>query len=229
MTDLTAVFLAGLLGSAHCVGMCGGFVALLGMGAAQRVAPRQAAYFTGKTMSYMAFGAVAGGAGHVLREALVGVGSVVGLGLGVAMVGAGLSVCGVVWGRRSTGSGRFAARLAPVVGRLVRSERPTALVALGAVNGLLPCGLVYGMLAVAASSGSPTRGALTMAVFGMATVPALALSGALGARLRPTRRVWMQRTAGALVVAMGLLTVVRSAEALAPAPEAPPAVCHTSR
>jgi sulfite exporter TauE/SafE len=79
------------------------------------------------------------------------------------------------------------------------------------------------MLAVAAATGGAASGALTMAVFGLATVPALALSGLLGARLRPARRVWMQRAAGALVVAMGLLTAARGAEALVPAPPAAPA------
>ena len=59
-----------------------------------------------------------------------------------------------------------------------------------------------------------------MAVFGLATVPALALTGLVGARLRPRRRLWMQRAAGALVVVMGLVTLVRGAEALGPDPHA---------
>lgn len=228
MEPLVAALLAGLLGSAHCVGMCGGFVALLGVGSERSVAPRQAAYFAGKTLTYSAFGAIAGGAGHSLAEAFGAFGGTVGLGLGVLMVVAGLAVCGVSWGRRTSG-GRFAACLGPVVGRLVASERRGAVVALGAVNGLLPCGLVYGMLAVAATSGGAARGALVMAVFGLATVPALAVVGVLGARMRPERRVWMQRLAGVLVVAMGLLTVARSAPALAAptghAPHAAEAMC----
>ena len=226
LTDLTAVFLAGLLGSAHCVGMCGGFVALLGMGSDRAAVGRQAAYFLGKTATYTAFGALAGAGGAALRGAFAGVGGAVAVGLGLAMVAAGLAVCGVAWGR-GLGASRLAARLGPLVGRLVGSGKPGSAVALGMVNGLLPCGLVYGMLAVAASAGGPARGALTMAVFGLSTVPALALTGLLGARLRPSRRLWMQRAAGALVVAMGLLTVARGAEALAPAPrpEAPVTMC----
>ena len=195
------------------------------------MAARQAAYFFGKTLTYAAFGAVAGVAGLALREALGGVGGVLGVGLGLVLVALGLGLCGVAWGRGGAPGARLAARLGPAVGRLVASGRPGALVGLGALNGLLPCGLVYGMLAVAAQSGGAGRGALVMAVFGAATVPALALTGALGARLRPARRVWMQRAAGALVVAMGLLTVARGAEALAPTPRAPAAevVCGVGR
>lgn len=213
MLDLAAAFTAGLLGSAHCVGMCGGLVALVGAGRRAGVGPRQAAYFAGKTLTYAAFGAAAGGGGLALREVLAGFGGAVSVALGAAMVVAGLAVCGVAWGRGAVAS-RLASRLSPVVGRLAGSERPGALVALGAVNGLLPCGLVYGMLAVAATSGSVGRGALTMAVFGLATVPALALVGVLGARLRASRRLALQRLAGVLVVAMGVLTVVRGASAL---------------
>lgn len=225
---LTTALAAGLLGSAHCVGMCGGFVALLGVGTDGRVASRQAAYFLGKTGTYAAFGALAGAAGFALEEAFAGLGGVVAVGLGGAMVAAGLAVCGVAWGVRAPGAG-LAARLGPAVGRLVGSGRPGALVALGALNGLLPCGLVYGMLAVAAASGSAAGGALTMSVFGLATIPALAVTGALGARLRPSRRLWLQRLAGALVVAMGLLTIARGAHALTPAhATAEAAVCDVA-
>ena len=229
MLDLAAVFLAGLLGSAHCVGMCGGFVALLSVGSDQSVAARQAAYFAGKTLTYALFGAVAGAVGFAMADLFGGIGGVVSVGLGAVMVLTGLAVCGVAWGGARAPVGKVAALLGPVIGRLIQSERRGALLALGAVNGLLPCGLVYGMLAVAATSGGPGRGALTMAVFGLATVPALALVGTLGTRLRPSRRVAMQRLAGVLVVAMGVLTLVRGADALAPVGHGghPAVVCGT--
>ena len=218
--DLIAVFLAGLLGSAHCVGMCGGFVVLLGVGSDREVAVRQAAYFSGKTLTYATFGAAAGAVGGAFQDVLGGVGGALGVGLGLAMVAFGLGLCGVAWGRTGAPGGRLAARLGPAVGRLVASGRHGSLVALGALNGLLPCGLVYGMLAVSAGSGSALGGALTMAVFGLATVPALALTGLLGTRLRPRRRLWMQRAAGALVVVMGLVTLARGVEAFGPEPHA---------
>ena len=58
MLDLTAVFFVGLLGSAHCAGMCGGFVALLGA-SSDRPRRAQAIYFAGKTATYAAFGLLA--------------------------------------------------------------------------------------------------------------------------------------------------------------------------
>ncbi len=226
MTALAAVFLIGLLGSAHCVGMCGGFVVLLGVGGRRGAALRQGVYFAGKTAAYAALGALAGAAGGLLGEALRRFSGALGLGLGLLLVLSGLAVCGVAWGR-GPGLSRVAGRLAPAIGRLVQSGRLPALAALGALNGLLPCGLVYAMLARAAATGSAATGALTLAVFGAATVPALAATGLLGARLRPARRLAFQRMAGALVVAMGLLTVARGAEALAVRPAARPGAALT--
>lgn len=214
MLDLAAVFLAGLLGSAHCVGMCGGFVALIGVGGDRSAATRQGAYFAGKTATYTAFGAVSGAVGGLAAGLLGGVAGALAVGLGVAMVAVGLGLCGVAWGGARAPGTQVAARLSPVIGRLVGVGSPPALFGLGAVNGLLPCGLVYGMVAVAASTGSAASGAATMAVFGLSTVPALALTGVFSQRLRPSGRAQMQRLAGVLVVVMGVVTVARGADAL---------------
>ena len=229
LPTLAAAALAGLFGSAHCVGMCGGFVALLGLDGGRGVGRRQVAYFAGKTATYATFGALAGAAGTLLVDALGGLAGVVAVALGLAMVALGLGLCGVAWRRASTHRSGVAQHLAPAIGRLVASSSVPSLVGLGALNGLLPCGLVYGMLGVAAASGGAASGAATMTVFGLATLPALAATGWLGARLRPAGRRRMQRLAGMLVVAMGLLTAARGASALTPAPEPPvgDAVCHT--
>ena len=216
--DLSVVFVIGLLGSAHCVGMCGGFVALLGhTGSPGRARHRQTAYFAGKTATYAAMGALAGIAGGALGIALSSFQGVLSVALGLGLVAVGLGLCGVL--SRLPGAGRVSARAAayfgPAIRRLVQRETPAALFGLGALNGLLPCGLVYGMLAKAATTGSAVGGALTLAVFGLGTVPALALVGSVGALVPPARRRWLQRAGGVLVVALGVLTIARVAAAVA--------------
>jgi hypothetical protein len=88
------------------------------------------------------------------------------------------------------------------------------VVALGALNGLLPCGLVYSALLLAASTGEAGRGALGMALFGLGTFPALLTldlgAGALGVRFRQT----MMRLAGGLMLLVGLQLVLRGGAAL---------------
>ena len=204
------------------MGMCGGFVAILGASSEAHPYRAQAAYFAGKTATYAAFGALAGAAGASLTDLFGTLGGAFGVALGLALVAVGLGLCGLAWRGASAPGARAVAALGPAIRQLVQSGSVASIAGLGALNGLLPCGLVYGMLAVAAASGGAGQGALTMTVFGLATVPALAMAGYVGGRLRPSRRVWMQRAAGALVLALGVLTVARGATALgAGAPDRP--------
>ena len=216
--DLSVVFLVGLLGSAHCVGMCGGFVvAVAHAGGRRRAALRQGAYFLGKTSTYAAFGALAGLAGGAAGLALSSLQGLLSLVLGLILIGVGLALCGALrrFGEPARVGGRAAVVLGAAVRRLVGSNRLGAVYGLGAVNGLLPCGLVYGMLAKAATTGSAGAGALTLAMFGIGTVPALFATGLFGALMPVGRRLWLQRAGGVLVVALGVLTLARSAVAFA--------------
>ena len=228
MLDLPVIFLVGLLGSAHCVGMCGGLVAAVTHGRGGRTSGVQARYFLGKTLSYTALGALAGLVGGAAGIVLAGFQGMLSVALGLVLVAVGLALCGAFRALGPTRLGRWAsARLYAPVGHLLASERRGAVVALGALNGLLPCGLVYAMLAKAATTGSATAGALTLAVFGLATLPALSVVGWLGGRVPPARRLWLQRAGGVLVVLLGVLTVARAATALALlTPEAGTAAHH---
>lgn len=218
MPDLVAVFLIGLLGSMHCVGMCGGFVLALSKPgqAARRVHAHQTLYFLGKTLSYAALGAVTGGLGHLVGSAFAGLQNVLSIVLGVFLVGVGLGLLGVV---RPFEGPRFLARLRllpALMGRLLKRRTYAATFGLGTVNGFLPCGLVYGALALAAATGSPVGGGLTMAVFGLATIPALYLLSLLGFLMRPAWRTRLSRFGGVLVVILGLVTILRGTPALDP-------------
>jgi sulfite exporter TauE/SafE len=85
----------------------------------------------------------------------------------------------------------------------------------GLVNGLLPCGLVYAYLALAASSAEPWQGALTMAAFGLGTIPILALVGTGGHFLSRTARWRLLRLAAWCVVLTGVLSILRGISAVA--------------
>ncbi len=218
MTDLVAVFLIGLLGSAHCVGMCGGFVLAVAQGhrGARGAQVHQVLYFLGKTLTYALFGAVAGGLGHVIGAVFSGVQNALSIVLGLFLVGIGLGLLGML--RRFEGP-RFMARfnkLPAVIGGLLKRRTHAATFGLGMVNGLLPCGLVYGVLALAAATGGPLRGALTMAVFGVATIPALYLLAMASFLMRPAWRMRLNQISGVLVVLLGLITILRGTPAIDP-------------
>ena len=216
MADLGFVFLIGLLSSLHCVGMCGGFVLALGQIHQSGLHLRQALYFSGKTLTYAVFGAIAGAFGAAVLDTASGFQNVISVVLGVGLVVIGLSLTGVLRRFRIGDRLAEAAVLSKALGALLQRPNLRATFALGMVNGLLPCALVYGLLIKAASTGSAVDGALTMAVFGLATIPVLYLLGLSGKLIRPIWRQRLSRVAGALVIVMGLLTIARGFATTAP-------------
>ncbi|GAB5550118.1 MAG: sulfite exporter TauE/SafE family protein [Sandaracinaceae bacterium] len=213
---LVSAFLFGLLGSGHCAGMCGPLV----LAAAQRhrtaaeLQVHQALYHLGKTLAYATLGAAAGALAGLAGDGLAAVAQsgqrVLSVALGLGLVALGIALLA---GRRLPEGSAWAFRL-PVFGAvfkaLVRERSLRASVGLGFLNGLLPCGLVYAGLGVAATTGSALGGALSMAAFGLGTAPALVAVGTLGYAARPAWRSRMQRAAGALLVLAGLPTVLRA-------------------
>lgn len=210
MTDFSLVFAAGFLGSAHCVGMCGGFVLAVGTSPRRTVSlMRQVCYFVGKTLTYTALGAAVGFAGATVGSAFAGVQDAISIVAGALMLVLSLHLLGVL--KRFKGIGTLMNW--PPFRKVARSvmQQHTALGALGLglLNGLLPCGLVYSLLAMAAATGTLLGGALTMLVFGIATVPALFAFAWIGHGLRPAWRHQLHRMSGVIVMVLGLITVLR--------------------
>lgn len=215
MIDLPLIFAAGLLGGAHCIGMCGGFVLAVGNTPGRRASlVRQACYFIGKTLTYTVMGAAVGFFGATISARFAGVQDAISIVAGGVMLVIGLGLVGVL--RRVGGFGVLMNR--PLFRRAVRyfTRKRTRAGALGVglLNGLLPCGIVYGMLAMAAATGTLLDGALTMFVFGIATVPALLVLGLAGHLLRPAWRHRLHRASGVVVIVLGLITVLRGTPAM---------------
>jgi uncharacterized protein len=214
MTLVFAGFLLGFLGSAHCIGMCGPFVVGIGrMGSAGgRPVVTQAGYYLGKTFTYSIMGAVAGGASAVILTMLDGVQRGLSLALGLMLVFTG-AVLILKWRPFPSIERRLFSRLGDAMGALVRRRGVPSAVSLGALNGLLPCGLVYGAVILAATSGSVPFGAAVMVAFGLGTVPALVLVAAGSEWLLRTRwRDSLVRAGGVLILLVGLMTMARGSE-----------------
>jgi uncharacterized protein len=213
MHELTWVtaFLAGLLGSSHCVAMCGGIATALGTAPGGR--GRVLLYQLGRIGSYGIAGAGAGAlavaAGfaftisrwsEVLRLATAFM--VVLIGLDIALSSGGRAR----WLRAPERWGALLwRRLAPLARGARRSPPALRALGVGLIWGWLPCGLVYSVLLAAAVSGGALSGAATMVAFGLGTVPAMAGFGWLGTRL-PRPEGALARTLGAVLVACGLWT-----------------------
>lgn len=235
-SELAPFAALGLFGSLHCAGMCGGFALAVSVsaGAARRRAVvRSLVYLLAKALTYAVLGLLAARLAGVLTHGgatLLGGTSAdhaaaVELARRVAawVTGALFILFGLsAFGLPLFPSHWFAGGAPRPLRALFDAARSLPGLAgafgLGLANGLLPCGLSWSALALAAG-GSPARGALGLFVFGLATAPVLVAVGLAGASLSPTIRRRALRVAAPLILVFGVLTVARGggpAEGLAP-------------
>jgi sulfite exporter TauE/SafE len=214
---LATVFLASLVGSLHCVGMCGPFVAFYsgsdGSAGARRLLSH-VAYSAGRLVTYVVFGVAAGAVGAALDVAgsLAGVQRVAAIVAGGTMILWGtlalLQLRGVRILRHGSGNGRISALLRRGFSLVGNKPPVIRAAAVGLLSGLLPCGWLWAFVVTAAGTGSSTGGAAVMAAFWAGTVPALLAVG-LGTQMvsAPLRRRVPVVTA-VLLVALGLFAIL---------------------
>jgi sulfite exporter TauE/SafE len=227
MLEWPLIFGSGLLGSAHCLGMCGPFALALGAAAPSSRANlrRQAWYSAGRIFTYAVLGAAAAFLGNWLTGNLPGwtnVPAVLALVAGGFLIVQGLWATGVLPKRGVSGT---AACPGAAAFKALLGGRSTSDVFLaGLFTGLLPCGLLYGMLALAGSTGDVPRGLATMVVFGLGTVPAMVAAGVGGSLLGTAARKRIHALAAWCLVLTGVVSIARGAGAVSFTAE-PPAGC----
>jgi sulfite exporter TauE/SafE len=211
-----AIFLGGLAGSLHCVGMCGGFpLALGGQGRAGNLR-RQLLYNFGRLNTLVFIGAFSGGVG----AALVAAGPVrtfervLAIVAGTFMIVVGLEVIGLLSQVTQHGAAFAHATIGRMLSGVIRSSSPAAPLALGVFNAFLPCQLIYAFAARAASTASATEGMLTMLCFGLGTVPAMLSLGLARTLASPPVRAKLSLASGALIIAFGVITLLRGFDVL---------------
>lgn len=166
---LLAAFVAGLMGSGHCVGMCGPFVVASGP-----------LWHVGRVGAYLLAGALAGLGGRALPS-----GPWTGMLAAVVLVGSCLRFGGFIHASEGSALSRLLLR----VGRALRGlPKPAAAIGMGALAALLPCGLFWGALGLATASRSAIGGAEVLTVFALGTLPALLFAAALLRRLAQRAR-----------------------------------------
>jgi sulfite exporter TauE/SafE len=232
-----SVLAASLLGSLHCAGMCGGFVAFYAGAHGRRdgAAIGHVAYNLGRLVAYAALGAVAGalGASLDMGGAWLGVQR-----LAAVVAGAFIALWGTVALLESLG--RDVPRLGPPPwlyglvsrgARLITGWRPaTRALAIGLLTGCLPCGWLYAFVVTAAGTGSAADGAGLMAVFWIGTLPVMVSLGVGLRRLVGPLRRYVPTACATAMILVGLLTVAgRMVERPLPHANGHHAVGHASR
>lgn len=213
MLEVWLAFSAGLAGSGHCLGMCGGIVTALALShsdsdAAQRFL-YDLLYHAGRICTYILLGLTVGLAAQAgmvdalrpyvtwlflaanLFVAALGVFTLLGLrALGIS------SLDGSGWGF-----------LRKQLSLATESSSVLAAIPAGLLMGLLPCGLVYGVLIAAATSGSALKGGSMMLAFGCGTLPVLLAYGRVASTLSALGRGAFQRCMGGVVALLGIVGV----------------------
>ena len=217
--DLTfgAAIIVGLLGSSHCIGMCGGIVGALNMGISGDRSSQpgtrfvfQLAYNLGRIGSYVLVGLLAGTLGAGLAQ--LGVKPVVGkLFAAGFMIALGLYLAN--WWRGLALLERLGSKLwrhvQPFGQRLFPISNPFQALLLGALWGWLPCGLVYATVAWSLTTANAYDAALLMLGFGMGTLPAMLLVGSAFNILKSwVQSPWVRTCAGVLLIAFGIYSVI---------------------
>lgn len=216
MIELPLVLIGGVLGSSHCIGMCGGFALSIGAGSSGWSANfrRQLIYSLGRIFTYAFLGAIAGFTGWRVAKyvpTLVNVPATLAVVAGVLLIWQGLKAAGIRL--RRTGQPNVSPGGTCLAGTmfasLLTAPGYTGAFVAGLATGLLPCGLVYAMLALATSTRSLTAGMLIMAVFGIGTVPVMVATGLGGSLLSLVWRRNLFRAAAWCIVLTGIASVAR--------------------
>ncbi len=214
MIELPLTFLGGILGTAHCIGMCGGFAVTIGLGANsyKKNLQRQLIYSAGRIFTYSFLGTIAGYVGFRMSGQLSSLGNVqAGLCIlaGVLLVVQGGIASGIIPRFKKIKAGSSGCLSGTFFSSFLTGPGLWNVFLAGILTGFLPCGLVYAYLALAATGASLLTGMEIMLVFGLGTVPVMVLAGTGASLITLKNRQKIFRVAAICVALTGFLTINR--------------------
>lgn len=205
---ITALLL-GLSGSFHCIGMCGPIALSLPIGEKNWIQKIYGIllYNFGRAFTYGFLGALIGfiGAGF----SLAGVHKWVSILTGVIMILFVIFPAITEKINTKTSSFGLITFVKTKLGKLFKSKNTIALFAIGLLNGLLPCGLVYMALAGALNTGNISNSIVFMVLFGLATIPLMMLISIAGGIITSSLRKKINKITPIIIVILGLLFIIR--------------------
>ncbi|GLU42810.1 sulfite exporter TauE/SafE family protein [Allomuricauda sp. NBRC 101325] len=207
---ITSALVLGLLGSLHCLGMCGpiAFMLPLDQSNMTKKTMQLSIYHFGRLLAYGIIGMLFGFLGKGL--ALFGIQQKLSIGIGVIMILLVLIPTKYLNGHKFlTPVYSILGKVKSKLGGELKKKTPDAFLTIGFLNGFLPCGLVYMALLGAIAMGNPLQGGLYMMLFGLGTVPLMSLvvysKGILGNSIKNKFR----KLIPVFVVIIGALFIVR--------------------
>lgn len=207
---LVSAFILGLLGSFHCVGMCGPIAFMLPVDRSNSIkkVSQIAIYHFGRLLAYSVIGLIFGLIGKSLY--IFGFQQQLSIIIGVFMI------LMVVIPQKTFNKYNFSkpifkaiSKVKNALGATLKKKTLDAFLSIGFLNGFLPCGLVYMALFAAIAGGDALNGSLYMAVFGLGTIPLMTTAIYFSHFLKGKARQRIQKTIPVFVVIIGALFILR--------------------
>jgi sulfite exporter TauE/SafE len=208
--EIVVALTLGLLGSFHCVGMCGPIALALPLsnGSLLYKSTGRLIYNTGRVITYSAIGFTFGLAGKGL--AMAGLQQIISILLGTTILISVIFGYSVMHRLNPTSFiYKAVAKLKFNLGILINKKSFTSLFSLGLLNGLLPCGLVYMALSAALATGDAFKGASFMFFFGLGTMPLMFAVSMIGNIISISAINKIRKTIPVMMGMIGILLVLR--------------------
>jgi hypothetical protein len=208
--EILAAFFVGLVGSLHCIGMCGPIAIALPVPDSSNLSffTGRILYNLGRVVTYAFLGAVLGLVGS--KIALAGFQQVVSIVIGVVIIIAVLLPQKYKnFFAQHPVIQKLAHPLKSNIGVLFKKGTFSAMFLIGILNGFLPCGLVYVALAGAIASGDSISGAAVMILFGFGTVPAMFTASVFGKFINIGIRTKIRKAVPVLAILLGVIFILR--------------------
>ncbi|MGB5436809.1 MAG: sulfite exporter TauE/SafE family protein [Maribacter sp.] len=207
---LLSALALGLMGSLHCVGMCGPIAFMLPVDRTNnyRKLFQVLLYHFGRLLAYGIIGLVFGLLGKGLY--VFGMQQKLSVIIGVAMI------IIVLIPYRTISQYNFSKPILNIISKLknrlgqeLKKKSPDTFLTIGFLNGFLPCGLVYMALFGAIAMGNAAKGSLYMVLFGLGTVPLMTMAIYMSGFLKNSARRRIQQLIPVFVVVIGVLFILR--------------------
>lgn len=207
---LWTAFLVGIIGSAHCAGMCGPIALALPLRGDNWAARAFGGilYNTGRVITYVLLGAIFGLLGQSLR--MGGFQQWSSIIIGILMIA--FVVVPLIFKKMPSMNNVFSGyshRLLGSFRKLFQKGSHSSLFTIGLLNGILPCGLVYVAIAGALNTGSVVYGMMYMALFGAGTIPVMLGISLAGTMMGLKLRSFINKLSPYVIVLIGVLILLR--------------------
>ena len=196
------LFVVGIFTSIHCVGMCGGIMISQSLSFAKESKSKLESitpsllYNLGRVLSYSILGGLIGGIGSVFSLSITAK-AFIQIFAGLFMVIMGLNISGFKLFRK------FSIKIPNFLSKYKRKFNSPFLV--GFLNGFMPCGPLQTMQLFALGTGSALKGALSMFIFALGTVPLMLTFGAISGFLSKGYTKKLLKFSGVLIIVLGLI------------------------